>query len=235
MELGVPAVSLETGLVRYFNETTEPDVLFNGILASGTLVPLVPPVVIGKERFMDGGVRANLPILHALHRGADRIVALLLNPMDLQRPAQYPEPDQPDQFRGRLSFLLDVFYDAEFMDDAREACWHYPRAEIMAYIPPKVIGSLLDFNQVSIAEFLERGDSEVHLVKDFCAELNLERGPMPSYFVFSFGILFTIVLLGMCRLTVYAARTCRPSWMKTFKAKVETDDDLELCDIMGRA
>lgn len=122
MRLGVPAVSLETGLARYFNETTPADVLSKGLVASGTLVPIVAPVVIEGERFMDGGVRANLPILHALHRGATRVVAVLLNPLELQRPARFPSPDQPEQIKNRMLFLLDVFYDAEFMSDVREAC-----------------------------------------------------------------------------------------------------------------
>lgn len=234
MQLVAPAVSLETGLVRYFNETMPADVLFHGVVASGTLTPIVPPIVIGAERFMDGGVRANLPILQALHRGADRVVALLLNPVELQQPAKFPAPNQPDQFRARLHFLIDVFYDAELMDDMREACFHFPRAEIMAYIPKEYIGSLLDFNHAAIGQFLERGRSKVRFVKDFCAELGFERGPLPSWIVFFLGGGAMAALVVACRLACLLCFACRRKRRRLLKAKVEQDDDLEQMPVIGR-
>lgn len=229
MEFAAPAVSLETGLVRYFNETTEPEMLFKGVVASGALVPIVPPILIGEERFMDGGVRANLPILHALHRGADQVVAVLLNPLELQRPAQFPPATQPDQFKARLLFLLDVFYDAEFMDDMREACYRYPLADITAYIPVAGVGSMLDFSHTSIEQMLERGQSETRFVQDFCAELGFQRGPLPSWVTFDLGAGAMLLLIVACRLLY-----CRQKSPRQSKAKVEEDENFELFDVKGR-
>ncbi|CAE8654703.1 unnamed protein product, partial [Polarella glacialis] len=82
---------------------------------------------------------------------------VLLNPVESQRPASFPAADAPDQFKARMFFFLDLFYDAEFMNDMREACYHYPNAEIHAYVPDKTIGTMLDFNGETLEKHLQRG------------------------------------------------------------------------------
>jgi len=236
MKLGVPAVSLDTGLVKYFNETTVPDELRKGIVASGALVPLVAPVRIGNERFMDGGVRANLPVLHALERGANRVVALLLNPLQLNRPAKFPDEGESGQLRGRVDFLFDVFYDAEFMSDMREACYQYPHAEIVAYAPQEYIGNMLDFGHGEILKHIEQGAKAATFIPDFCVKLGFPRGPEPCP---SMSLLVIALVIGTVAINIMLScsgclrrRWCKPS--PRWDAKPVPDEDLELCNTVGR-
>jgi len=68
----VNATSLETGRGHWF--TSGPAV--DAILASAALPAVFPPVVIGGEAYIDGGVVDNVPISRALALGARRIFVL---------------------------------------------------------------------------------------------------------------------------------------------------------------
>src|SRR5437763_11948940 len=68
----VNATSLETGRGHWF--TTGPAV--EAILASAALPAVFPPVVVGGEAYIDGGVVDNVPISRALALGVRRIYVL---------------------------------------------------------------------------------------------------------------------------------------------------------------
>jgi len=68
----VNATSLETGRGHWF--TTGPAV--EAILASAALPAVFPPVVVGGEAYIDGGVVDNVPISRAVALGARRVYVL---------------------------------------------------------------------------------------------------------------------------------------------------------------
>jgi len=80
----VNATSLETGRGHWF--TSGPAV--DAILASAALPAVFPPVVIGGEAYIDGGVVDNVPISRALALGARRIFVLHVG--NFARPRQLP-------------------------------------------------------------------------------------------------------------------------------------------------
>jgi len=89
VHLEVNATSLTDGRIRWFSEGAAVD----AVLASTALPALLPPVSIGGESFIDGGVVDNVPIGRALGQGAQRIFVLLCGPMHYtpnphQRPVE---------------------------------------------------------------------------------------------------------------------------------------------------
>src|SRR5436309_10407760 len=80
----VNATSLETGRGHWF--TTGPAV--EAILASAALPAVFPPVVVGGEAYIDGGVVDNVPISRAVALGARRVYVLHVG--NFVRPRQLP-------------------------------------------------------------------------------------------------------------------------------------------------
>jgi NTE family protein len=69
------AVSVEAEEVRVFGDN-DVDLLIDGAMASTALPPYFAPWPVGGQRYVDGGVRTNLPLRVAAARGARRMVAL---------------------------------------------------------------------------------------------------------------------------------------------------------------
>src|SRR5437763_2584585 len=83
--LHVNATSLETGRGHWFTEGPAVD----AILASAALPAVFPPVVIGGEAYIDGGVVDNVPISRALALGAKRVYVLHVG--NFSRAPQLPK------------------------------------------------------------------------------------------------------------------------------------------------
>jgi NTE family protein len=81
----VNATSLQTGRGRWFTSGSAAD----AILASAALPAVFPPVVVGGEAYIDGGVVDNVPISRALALGARRIFVLHVG--NFTRPRQLPK------------------------------------------------------------------------------------------------------------------------------------------------
>ncbi len=85
--LEVVATSLSDGSERWFDQGPAVD----AILASAAIPGIFPPVEIGGEQFVDGGVVNNVPISRAIAGGAERIFVLLCGPARYRpRPAKRP-------------------------------------------------------------------------------------------------------------------------------------------------
>ncbi len=85
--VGVVATALRTGEERWF--TSGP--ALDAVLASAALPGVFPPVVIGGEPYIDGGVVNDVPLMRAVELGAKEIFVLLCGPLD----APLPELDRP--------------------------------------------------------------------------------------------------------------------------------------------
>ena len=89
IRLEVNATSLTDGRTRWFTDGP----VAEAVLASAALPALLPPVTIGGETYIDGGVVDNVPIGRAIEQGAQRIFVLLCGPMHYtpslhQRPVE---------------------------------------------------------------------------------------------------------------------------------------------------
>jgi NTE family protein len=85
--LAVVATSLRTGREHWF--TSGP--VIPAVLASAALPAVFPPVEIGGESFIDGGVVDNVPISRAVAGGFDRVFVLHVGNFDRPRA----EPRRP--------------------------------------------------------------------------------------------------------------------------------------------
>lgn len=87
IHLEVVATSLTDGRPRWFSNGPAVDAL----LASSALPALLPPVTIGDQTFIDGGVADNVPIGRAISGGAERVFVLLCGPLHYT-PHRYRRP-----------------------------------------------------------------------------------------------------------------------------------------------
>ncbi len=87
VEIEVVATSLHDGRERWLSEGPAVE----AILASAAIPAMFPPVRIGDELLIDGGVVDNVPISRAVDAGATRVYVLLCGPLHYRpRPARRP-------------------------------------------------------------------------------------------------------------------------------------------------
>ncbi len=114
VHLEVVATSLVDGRMQWFDSGPA----LTRIMASAALPALLPPVSIGEERFIDGGVVDNVPLDRALERGARRVFVLLCGPLRYH-PAPYRRP---------VEAILTAFFIA----------LHASFTRVLASLPPGV-------------------------------------------------------------------------------------------------
>jgi predicted acylesterase/phospholipase RssA len=79
--LRVTATEWQTGTLRVFENKDFTDALGPSIIrASGAIPGIFPPVAIGKEVFVDGGVVLNTPLKPAIDAKADELHVIYLDP-----------------------------------------------------------------------------------------------------------------------------------------------------------
>lgn len=71
--------------------TLESGNLARAVYASGALYPLMPPARIGGRMLMDGGFRAPLPVMQAVRRNMDIIIAVYFEDAVNPEPSGFPE------------------------------------------------------------------------------------------------------------------------------------------------
>ncbi|NIM96211.1 MAG: hypothetical protein GTO18_21140 [Anaerolineales bacterium] len=69
------AVCMETGDLVAFGDNDE-DRMIDGAMSSSAVPPFYAPWRVGDCRYMDGGLKAKLPLMVAVERGASQIIAL---------------------------------------------------------------------------------------------------------------------------------------------------------------
>ncbi len=113
------ATSLIDGRTQWF--TYGPAV--EAILASAALPSLLPPVEIGTEVFIDGGVVDNVPIGRAMAHGAERIFVFLCGPLRYTR----------HHYRRPVEAILTAFFIAIHAKFTRELEHLPPGVEVIVF------------------------------------------------------------------------------------------------------
>ncbi|HXQ43174.1 MAG TPA: patatin-like phospholipase family protein [Acidimicrobiales bacterium] len=119
VHLEVVATSLTDGRTQWF--TYGP--ALEAILASAALPALLPPVEIGTEAFIDGGVVDNVPIGRAIAHGAERVFVFLCGPL------RYT----PHRYRRPVEAVLTAFFIAVHAKFARELERLPPGVEVIVF------------------------------------------------------------------------------------------------------
>lgn len=149
--LEVVATSLTDGQERWLTRgpTTE------AVLASAAIPAMFPPVEIGDELMIDGGVVDNVPISRAIQHGATLVYVLLCGPLRYQpRPARRP-----------VEAVITAFFVAVHARFARELASLPPGVEVVVFSgggDPSA--DYRDFS--ATAELIDAGRAEVAAVLD---------------------------------------------------------------------
>lgn len=115
----VVATSLHDGRERWLTEGPAID----AVLASAAIPAMFPPVQIGDELLIDGGVVDNVPISRAIDAGATRVYVLLCGPLHYRpRPARRP-----------VEAVLTGFFVAVHARFARELAMVPPSVEVVVF------------------------------------------------------------------------------------------------------
>jgi NTE family protein len=125
------------------------------ILASSAIPSIFPPVTIGGDLLVDGGVVNNVPISRALEAGCDRIYVLLCGPLHFHPPP----PRRP------LEAQLTAFFVAIHARFVRELALLPPGVEVIVFSGGgEPSGQYRDFS--GTAALIEEGRAEVADVLD---------------------------------------------------------------------
>lgn len=149
--LEVVATSLHDGLERWLTEGPA----IEAVLASAAIPAMFPPVRIGDELLIDGGVVDNVPISRAIDAGATRLYVLLCGPLHYRpRPAKRP-----------VEAVLTAFFIAVHARFARELAMVPPGVEVTVFSGGgEPSADYRDFS--GTADLLAGGRAEVAAVLD---------------------------------------------------------------------
>ena len=147
----VVATSLTDGRERWIGHGPAVE----AILASSAIPSIFPPVTIGGDLLVDGGVVNNVPISRALDAGCDRIYVLLCGPLHYHPPP----PRRP------LEAQLTAFFVAIHARFVRELALLPPGVEVIVFSGGgEPSGQYRDFS--ATAALIEEGRAEVADVLD---------------------------------------------------------------------
>lgn len=149
--LEVVATSLNDGRECWLTHGSVVD----AVLASAAIPALLPPVRIGDDLLVDGGVVNNVPLQRAIDAGATRIYVLLCGPLRYQ-------PRRP---KRPVEAVVAAFFVAVHARFARELATLPPGVEVVVFSGGGEPGA--DYRDFStVAELIEAGRKEVGAVLD---------------------------------------------------------------------
>ena len=156
--LEVVATSLTDGHERWLTSGPATE----AVLASAAIPAMFPPVAIGDELLIDGGVVNNVPIARAIEHGAQRVYVLLCGPLRYRpRPPRRP-----------VEAVLTGFFMAVHARFARELASLPPGVEVVVFSgggDPSAdyrdfsgSGDLIDAGRAEVTAVLDRYRGTVH-------------------------------------------------------------------------
>jgi NTE family protein len=159
MELWVPASPLSNLLDSVWFTNSYPHII-DAIVASGAISPLIPPVQIEGEYYVDGGLFHNLPIAKPLEKGVDRIISFLHSNLEEKEGSIISSVFEALAKKGPAVFGYFInAVDKRVMMHAElvGACEHYSDKLILGVYPLGEPIKLTDFNEESIDAMMTMG------------------------------------------------------------------------------
>lgn len=155
MQLRVAATSVNSGTMVWWNESSLD--IVQGAMASGRLAPVMPPLIIRGEMFIDGGFISNTPIRRALNEGATTVLALYLSPSSGLGVSPY-ELNSGNVGPQLAQFTFNLIMNRySLITEIKQCCQDFPHATIFGYIPTESPGDLLDFTEAGIKTMMAHG------------------------------------------------------------------------------
>ncbi len=152
------AVEMRSGKVRVFGNKRS-DRLIDGAMASTALPPYYPTWSAESQRYLDGGVLANLPLEVAMEHGADEAIVL-----DLQRAAP-PPAGLSMRETGMLAISIMIQRQTEMQIEAAQ------RAGLRLHHIPLAAGAVGFFDFSQVEHLVRRGRSAVEAYLQECGRL----------------------------------------------------------------
>lgn len=116
-QLCVVATNWTTGKLRYFRNHDMTETLGpRAILASSAIPGVFPPVYVGAEPFVDGGVLMNTPLREAVHMGAEVLHVIYMDPDVAAIPMNTLDSSIATTYR-----LQEISWAALVNDDIQDA------------------------------------------------------------------------------------------------------------------
>lgn len=180
--LRVAVVGLESGELRYVTETGAlvdrenrplpdegPVDIVEAVRASCAIPTVFPPVRLGSENYVDGGVRESLPAEVALtHLGVDRCYAVVAGPSGVARERSF---DDKDMFAIVMRTTTAIMTDEVQRDEvgrAKEAGAVVVEPEFDVHdtltVEPGLVAIAIDYGYLRAAEAHERASAEEQAV-----------------------------------------------------------------------
>jgi NTE family protein len=160
-QVSVGVVSVSSGKYTIFDQTS--DYFIDAVIASSLFPGMFPPIKIGNELWMDGGMKQISPIDIAIKQGATNIYAIVTSP-----EKRIPKFVEKPSAIASLKRAIDLSTEKIMSNDIEKAHLHNKLAEhgVAGYqfinlniIRPKynLIEDFLDFNPTKIKEMMEIG------------------------------------------------------------------------------
>jgi len=160
-QVSVGVVSLSSGKYTIFDQTS--DYFIDAVIASSLFPGMFPPIKIGNELWMDGGMKQISPIDIAIKMGANDICAIVTSP-EKRIPKFIDKPSAIDS----LKRAIDLSTEKIMSNDIEKVQMHNKLAKhgVQSYqyiklniIRPQynLIEDFLDFNPRKIQEMMEIG------------------------------------------------------------------------------
>ncbi len=149
--VAIAAVELSTAKTVYF---TNQEITVDHVLASAAAPVFFPWRAAGERYYFDGGLMANTPILPALERDAEQIVAVLLSPVSA---AALPPPRSFFKIAETAFEMMLAGPFQSALDGYRAAGGRLPDIHVIA--PPRMLGfrSLADYSRKQVDRLMAEG------------------------------------------------------------------------------
>ncbi|CAK9080227.1 unnamed protein product [Durusdinium trenchii] len=159
MMLRVVATSLKTGQAKWWDEKS--DRIIEGCEASGAIAPIIYPMEVDSEGFVDGGFVANTPIMKALEDGAQTVVVVNLDPVNttgLIPDLEALSKAGIDVGLSIVEFEFNMMQQRYFLEhELQMACFGFPDRRILAFTPRTDPGNFLSFSGKALQRMREQG------------------------------------------------------------------------------
>jgi predicted acylesterase/phospholipase RssA len=159
MELWVPASPLSNLLDSVWFTNSHPNII-DAVIASGAISPLIPPLEINGQYYVDGGVFHNLPIIKPLEQGVDRIISFLHSDIEKSEGSIISSVFEALAKKGPAVFgYFTSAIDKRMMLHAEliGACEHWSDKEILGVYPIGEPCKLTDFYAETIDKMIDMG------------------------------------------------------------------------------
>ena len=183
MSSGRTVIFMQTGPDGALPTTAPPRTIVRGALigplhalASAAIPILFPPVRIGRELFMDGGVRQNTPIAPALRLGATHILAI-----GLSREVHGFQHNAEDEKPPGAAFILGKILNAFLLDHIQTDLEVLTRVNHVIDDGERAYGS--DFLPSINAEAVQRGAPPYRKIKTLVVRPSEDIGRLAAAYV----------------------------------------------------